>query len=137
MSTKGMAYSIIDSMSEQEIQAFVYRSLSPAQMKNIHKVSSFSNLKKGWNGYDAEPIDTSLIERVKEILVSLSTYQPEVFPTGRNSIQLEYEKENGDYLEFEIFEDGKISMYLSKGNEEVEELITVENIRRKVENFYG
>ena len=133
MSTKEMAYSIIDSMSEQEIQAFVYRSLSPAQIKNIHKVSSFSNLKKGWNGYDAKPISTTLVEMVKEALVSLSTYQPEVFPTGRNSIQLEYEKENGDYLEFEIFEDGKVSMYLSKGNEEVEKLITAKIPLEKIE----
>jgi len=103
--------------------------------KNIDKVSSFLKMEKGWNGYDAEPLSASLIENVKELFVSLSNYQPEIFPTGHNSIQLEFENDNGDYLEFEIFENGTASMYLSKENEEVEELIAIDEICRKVGKF--
>ncbi|KJE25644.1 hypothetical protein LG52_3208 [Geobacillus kaustophilus] len=38
--------------------------------------------------------------------------QPKLFPTARDSIQLEFEKENGDYLEFELFEN-KIDVFVS------------------------
>lgn len=35
---------------------------------------------------------------------------PDIFPTFRDSVQFEYEKSNGEYLEFEIFED-KIGVF--------------------------
>lgn len=44
-----------------------------------------------------------------EVLKMLSVL-PDIFPTFRDSIQFEHEKQNGEYLEFEIFED-KIGIF--------------------------
>lgn len=49
---------------------------------------------------------------------------PDIFPTFRDSIQFEYEKSNGEYLEFEVFED-KIGVFsLSSDGREKELRIT-------------
>jgi len=34
-----------------------------------------------------------------------------IFPTARGSIQMEYETERGDYLELELFEDGRLKAF--------------------------
>ena len=72
--------------------------------KNLRLLGEFAHLKKGWNGYDADPIDKQVIENAKAIILRLPV-QPEVFPTANNSVQLEYELDDGDYLEFEVFRD--------------------------------
>ena len=77
---------------------------------NIMKLQGFKNLKENWNDYGAPPISHSLIDTAIKIIQEIKV-QPQLFPTARNSIQLEYEKINGEYLEFELFED-KIEMYI-------------------------
>ncbi len=67
-------------------------------------MKSFKDLEYGWNGDSAKPIPDSVIKTSQEILFSISSKLPEVYPTGRESIQLEYDK-NEKSLEIEIFED--------------------------------
>ena len=67
-------------------------------------MESFKDLEYGWNGDSAKPIPDSVIKASQEILVSISSKLPEIYPTGRESIQFEYDK-NGKSLEIEIFED--------------------------------
>ena len=71
--------------------------------ENLELLYSFKLLEKGWNGYDADPIDIQVIERAIAIVSKLEK-QPEIFPTANDSVQLEYSTEKG-YLEFEIFRD--------------------------------
>lgn len=71
---------------------------------NLLKLRTYSNLPLGWNIGTARPTGTNVIQRVADILPDM-IYQPEMFPTGRNSVQFEYEKDNGEYLEIEIFND--------------------------------
>src|SRR5438046_2917773 len=63
---------------------------------NIHKLDSFGLLPLNWNGYGAPSFSEGFIRKVKNIMLSLSK-SPKVFPTGRNSIQLEYGNPNSDY----------------------------------------
>lgn len=73
---------------------------------NVEKIISFKDLKYNWNDNNAEPFENIIIDRALFFITSdLLKYQPEIFPTARHSIQLEYEKANGDYLEIEIFRD--------------------------------
>ena len=74
-------------------------------LQNLERLNEFSLLQKGWNGYDADPPDGIVIHKARQLLWELLRYQPEVFPTARNSIQFEYEKIDGGYLEVEIFSD--------------------------------
>jgi hypothetical protein len=110
-------------------------SISPKMVSNIQKLSTISKLSPNWNGYDAPAFSLSLIDKIKSFLFRLSI-QPSIFPTGRNSIQLEYEKENGDYLEFEVFPE-KVIMLKIIGSDEVETEIDENQIPQMVDEFYG
>lgn len=81
-----------------------------------------SELKYNWNQYGAEPFSKELIERVRTVANRIS-YWADIFPTGRNSIQLEindlvyYEVEffeNGDTIEWCINEDIDFVLFLRK-----------------------
>lgn len=68
------------------------------------RLSQIGKLKYDWNGYKAQPFQSRLIKKCKKILQGLYPV-PNIYPTGRRSIQFEYEKEDKSYLEFEIYID--------------------------------
>lgn len=78
---------------------------------NNQKIKSMKKLKDNWNGYGAKKIPKTIIHKMKKIIRGIKI-QPEIFPTALPSIQFEYEKENGDYLEFNLLENGKIKVFL-------------------------
>lgn len=96
----------IDSIKEEEsniIQTFTENYQLKKQIKNINNLNSYKSFKHNWNGNFAEPFSEELINKVLDIVNSTSLkFQPNLFPTGRQSIQFEYEKSNGNYLEIEI-----------------------------------
>ena len=69
-------------------------------------IDEISKLERGFNGYDALPIDKSVIEQARTI-VDILKYQPFIVPTGRRTIQFEYHISNPTkhYMEFEIYSD--------------------------------
>lgn len=73
--------------------------------RNLLRLEEIANLEFDWNGYGAEPFFTSLVEKTKSIILELE-FQPKIFPTAANSIQLEYHSPDGSYFEVEVFEDG-------------------------------
>jgi hypothetical protein len=104
-------------------------------MNNMKKLDNFLLLESNWNLNGAEKFSKNLIDLTKTVINSISI-QPEIFPTGRNSIQLEWEKDNGDYLEFEVFQNEIICLEII---EKVEKSFAVkaENVNSIVRNFYG
>jgi hypothetical protein len=104
---------------------------------NKEKLNNFRSLEFNWNYADAFPFTKTLIDKVESILEHL-TVQPKIFPTGRQSIQFEYEKSNGDYLEFEIFEDLVNYLLIRKGIE-VEKQIPLKyiNFNQMINTFYA
>lgn len=65
---------------------------------------SFHSLERGWNGDQAQPIPDSVIHNAEILLQCIQTQRLEIFPTGRTSIQFEYENGRRS-LEIEVFED--------------------------------
>lgn len=107
-------------------------------LSNIKKVKGFLDLAQNWNDNNASPFKPILVSSVLDLLLSIYK-QPETFPTSRGSIQFEYEKENGDYLEFEIFEDKIQMFYMDEYEREKEEEIAIHNtqkINKIVRDFY-
>lgn len=104
-------------------------------LENKKKLESFKKLNFNWNLAYANKFDEAFIDKISSQLANIQI-QPKVFPTGRNSIQLEYEKENGDYLELEIFEQS-VSCLKIKNNQENEEKINLDNINTIVNEFYA
>jgi hypothetical protein len=104
---------------------------------NKEKLYNLRNLEPNWNFADALPFTRTLIDKVENLLEHL-TVQPKIFPTGRQSIQFEYEKSNGEYLEFEIFEDSVVYL-LIKNDTEIEKQIPLDdiNFNKIINNFYA
>lgn len=107
--------------------------------KNIKRLNQISEFEDNWNGYGAHPFTPEFVASVCELVKDLDR-QPEIFPTAQNTIQFEYDKDNGDYLELEIFEDGTVDTFVLLNNGESNEN-TIENkaeaINRLVKDFYG
>ena len=60
-------------------------------------LNDIAHLKRDWNGNNANPFPASLIEKCTTLISQLEV-QPFISPTAYGAIQMEYEKENGDYL---------------------------------------
>lgn len=85
------------------------------QIANEALIRSFQDLPPGWNGYDAKPIPRDIALRAIRLLRVLHLQPPEIFPTGRESIQLEYDLP-GKSLEIEIKKD-TVHFLLVQGEE--------------------
>ena len=97
-----------------------------------------AKLPDNWNGNGAESIPLSLISKMRGLVLTLS-HQPDIFPTACNSIQFEYEKEDGSYLEFELFEEQLKLFAIDRVGAESTRLLTfdAQEINKVVDNFYG
>lgn len=72
---------------------------------NVTKLDRISNYEDNWNGFESKKFNKKLINKVYRLLLDSSLkIQPSVFPTQRNSIQLEFRIDNF-FIEVEIFED--------------------------------
>lgn len=81
--------------------------------RNQERLNDIARLGSDWNGYGAGSFSAELIAEVRYIISNLKE-QPEIFPTGRGSIQLEYHLPDESYLEFEIFEGHIIVMQVDQ-----------------------
>lgn len=106
--------------------------------ENNIRLYYISKLKDNWNENGASHFSKKIINTMKNLIKELP-YQPEIFPTACRSIQFEYEKEDGSYLEFELFEDNKIKIFtLSKDDEEKTEIEDLDflKVAKVVSEFY-
>ena len=109
------------------------------KMYNLKKLDQIAYLEDGWNGNTARAFEKQLISMVRRIITALDV-QPELFPTACDSVQFEYEKENGAYLEIEInLEDTwEVFEVSSDGQEKYSSIeADVEAIAKVVNSFYG
>lgn len=121
------------STSIEKLKNKIYKKI----VNNIRQVKSFQKLEPNWNFNNALPISEAVVLRVTKIITQLGVLQPEVFPTGRNSIQLEYDKENGDYLEFEIFENSILGLSIISDTEHEFNIENESHIINYVKMFYA
>lgn len=123
-------YNAINTQSGLEV-------FSMEKMMGLNMINQFRNLEFNWNGNGAEPFSEQLLQKSITVLNCLD-HTPEIYPTASKSIQFEYEKENGEYLEFEIFDS---YIHVFKVDKEENEIEFVENdlfkINQMVVDFYG
>lgn len=106
--------------------------------RNLSRLTYITSLKLG----DDESIifSSAFTKKVGEILNNISK-QPKIFPNFRGNIQLEYEQENGKYLEIEITPNMKMNIFKIDENgveHENEEFfdINLDEINKEVELHY-
>ena len=91
---------------------------------NLNKIYEYSRLQYNWNGNGAEPYTPEVIDLAWSHLMKIEK-QPEVFPPAIGAIQFEWEKENGDYLDFEIYAD-RIELFMIVGGAELEQNLSTD-----------
>lgn len=107
----------------------------------IARLNEIAQLQYDWNGYGAKEFSKELIEKCRCIIRSLPA-MPEIYPTGRQSIQFQYELADKSYLEFEIFETKIMCLQVPQrrySDAIAEELSVtdIDRIKEIVSRFYG
>lgn len=111
------------------------------KLKNEQKIKGISSLEEDWNGNGALPFDETLIQSFLDVINGVYE-QPEIAPTGRNSLIMQYDFPDSSMLVFEIFEGKAEKVYVPQGNYECAEVeqytkdIVIE-INRCLEKIYG
>ena len=86
----------------------------PIEASNLlsvyRKLDNIRDLGDNWNLDGARPIGNSIIELIRRMIPKL-VILPEIFPTGRSTIQLEYDGDDDAYLEIEIMNEKKQMYY--------------------------
>ncbi|GEM_PF-5588367 len=62
-----------------------------AKDRSAIKIRDFAELTIGWDGYKALPIPNTVINRALAIIGKLKIQPHHIFPSGRETIQLEYD----------------------------------------------
>lgn len=111
------------------------QSLNQAFIENIKRINEIARLTDNWNENGAPSFPAFQIEMMKHIVNRLNR-QPFITPTANGSIQFEYENKD-DYLEFELFSDGRIKVfsYFADGKQKTD-FITAGKVNETIENFY-
>ena len=106
---------------------------------NLKKLVQISELEDNWNGNGASGFSKELVSHVRSIITMLKI-QPEVFPTAYNTLQLEYDKPNGDHMEIDI-QSEKVAEVFEINSQGEEKLFSIEpniaEITKLTEAFYG
>ncbi|MCQ2535525.1 MAG: hypothetical protein MJ110_00990 [Lachnospiraceae bacterium] len=124
--------------SQRRIGSYATFLVGKDKISNLKKLSEIQNLSDNWNNNGAEHFSDALIKSVRKIILGI-TYQPEIFPTACNAIQLEWDNEQDEYLEMEILEDGiNVFSIDAEGDEKQwSTSVDIDVINRIVGEFYG
>lgn len=107
------------------------------KITNLRRLSEIQGLTDNWNNNGASAFSDALINDVRRIMMSVSR-QPEIFPTACDSIQLEWDKKTGEYLEMEVSENDITVFYIAAdGSEKQWKLTTdIDSINDTLGEFY-
>ncbi len=109
------------------------------KLQNIKKLETIAMLQDNWNENGAKAFSVNLISKVRNIIVFLEI-QPEVFPTACESLQLEYDKQDGSHMEIELTESDNAEIFVvdSMGCESIRTIrASIDVINKVVSDFYG
>lgn len=109
------------------------------KLQNIKKLETIAMLQDNWNANGAKAFSANLISKVRNIIVFLEI-QPEIFPTACESLQLEYDKQDGSHMEIELTESENAEIFVvdSMGGESIRNIrASIEVINKVVNDFYG
>ena len=111
------------------------------KISNLNKINKMAGFEENWNGNGAKVFSPEAIALFEEIIMNLDQ-QPEIAPTGRNSLYLQYDANDGSLLAFEVFEKKIEKVFVPRGdmNKAETECVSTNLIRYIEENvnrFYG
>lgn len=112
-----------------------------SKIDNLEKLEHMSHFQADWNGTGGLAFSRAAIGFFREIINNLRN-QPQIAPTGRNSLLLQYELGDRSLLAFEVREDRVEMVCVPKGNYSLatSKVFTdnyVQQIDTQVACFYG
>ncbi len=113
----------------------IFLDFAQKQKACSEKMIAISELQDNWNDNGAKKFGDKLIVKCYSILFGLPVL-PEIFPVADGSIQFEYERADGSYLEFDIFENEVSEFIAYHDGKEIERAIESDKIAEEVKNFY-
>ncbi len=123
--------------SERRIAAYASYLYGKDKITNLKRLSEIEKLPDNWNNNDADKIPVSIVKAVRKLLMSLE-FQPEIFPTACDAIQLEWENNKNEYLEMEVLKDSINVFQIDADGGEQQSTIAVDEdmIKNIVRDFY-
>ena len=111
------------------------------RIENLNKLKKMALFTENWNGTGGSAFSPNAISFFEAIIEMLDK-QPEIAPTGRNSLLMQYELDDQSLLAFEVNERSAEKVYIPKGNYSKAEVETftkniAQKIKESVEDFYG
>lgn len=108
--------------------------------ENLNKLYSMSKFKNNWNGNGGITFPQETINHFKNILEHL-VKQPQIAPTGRRSLLMQYKSHDGSILAFEVKETKVDMVYVpeNKYDNAVFKIFNdnfIDKINFEVEHFY-
>lgn len=93
--------------------------------------------EENWDSCNAKPLTEEVVETVRAVVATLPRL-PEIIPTNRQSIELEYIEPDLGCLEFEFCRYGFVNgVFWSVDGTRSERLVYVDAVKKCVEDFYG
>ena len=109
-------------------------------LMNLQTLNEMKKLENDWNGNGGIAFSSELIAIFTDIIRALEK-QPQMAPTGRGSLQIQYELPDRSYLGFEIFKDKVVMLEVperdySRAKTYTESKKTIDFINKNVRRFY-
>lgn len=111
------------------------------KIENLKKLECMSAFREDWNGVGGQAFSAASIRIFKDIIEHVCK-QPNIAPTGRGSLLLQYESEDHSVLAFEVRQDRIEMVNVPKGeySSATSQVFTddfIREINSQVAQFYG
>ena len=125
--------------------SFRYSAVNPSldllTIENKNKLINMKEFDYDWNGNGGKAFSKKSIDLFNKIIDSVCK-QPKIAPTGNESLLLQYEKNDGSLLAFDVSITKTSMVLIPKGNFDLAKEETfaggdIDSINSAVSNFYG
>jgi len=130
-----------ETLSEQESNTSTLNYIDILREINLRKIMDMKSFEMGWNGSGGMAFSDKAIQFFQKVIANLFK-QPELAPTGRNSLYMEYRDEKIGLLAYEVLEDyvTKVIVPSWDYSKMLEKRIynnVIDVINQDVKEFYG
>lgn len=117
------------------------KALDLMKVENLNKIKKMALFDDDWNGTGGSAFSEGAINLFKVIINTLEK-QPQIAPTGRNSLLMQYELDDKSLLAFEVSERRTEEVYIPKGDHSLAQTkVFTENVSQQINesvvHFYG
>lgn len=120
---------------------YTNKAIDLMKIENLNKIEKMALFEYDWNGTGGSAFSNNAIALFKS-LIEILDKQPQIAPTGRNSLLLQYELDDKSLLAFEVRENYTEKVYIPKGNYSMAQVSSFtenieQQIKESVKRFYG